>query len=155
MLTVREVPFVETIGEEEKDPLLPDKLQAEADGIMAWVVAGAVRWHKEGLGCPAEVDEATKAYRAEMDSIGAFIDECCEIGERLTATARDLYAAYGRWCDDFGEKPMSQKRLGTELSNRSMVSDRDGYTGRKVWRGIGLKASAPEASRKPNEPQRG
>lgn len=139
---MREVPFIETISDEEKDRDLPRKLEAEADGILAWIVAGAVRWYAEGLGCPAEVTAATNAYRSEMDSIGAFLAECCITGERMTALARDLYAAYTRWCEDAGEKPLSQRRLGTELKNRGCDnSTRCPHSDRTTWRGVGLRAS--------------
>jgi putative DNA primase/helicase len=141
---MREVPFVETIGDDERDARLPEKLQAEADGILSWILAGAVRWYAEGLGCPPEVAAATAAYRTEMDRIGAFLDEQCITGERLEASARDLYAAYTRWCESAGEKPLSQTRLGMELTNRSLERGRDSYSGRIIWRGIGLKTARRE-----------
>jgi putative DNA primase/helicase len=139
---MRVIPFIERIGDEEKDRDLPAKLQAEADGILAWVVEGCRLWRSEGLGMPEEVTQATDGYRVEMDSIGAFLGESVLYGERMQATARDLYVSYTTWCDDNGEKSLSQKRLGTCLSERGLKSDRDSYTGRKIWLGIGLKTSA-------------
>jgi putative DNA primase/helicase len=143
---MRLVPFNETIDEAEKDTDLSEKLEAEADGILAWIVAGAVRWHAEGLGCPDEVTSATADYRSEMDGVGAFLQECCEIAPSRTSTARDLYAAYTRWAEEAGEKPQSQKRLGNELRNRGLEQGRDSYSGRTTWPGIGLKptGSGPE-----------
>lgn len=143
---MREVPFIETIGDgtdgkpNERDPKLPARLQEEAAGVLAWIVAGAAKWYAEGLGCPPEVTNATNSYRSEMDAIGAFIDESCVTGDGLEATARELYAAYTKWAEDSGERPLSQTRFGTELGNRGMVSGRDSYTGRKTWSGIGLRA---------------
>jgi putative DNA primase/helicase len=139
---MRLVPFVETIGDEEKDRDLPAKLQAEADGILAWLVEGCGLWRGEGLGTPDEVAKATEEYRQEMDSIGAFLSECCEVNTSLQAAARDLYGAYTGYCEDVGEKPLSQKRLGAQLRERGLVSHRDSYSGRTIWRGIGLKATA-------------
>lgn len=137
---IRLVPFTETISDEEKDPRLLDKLKAEAAGILAWIVEGCMEWQRDGLGLPDEVKTATAGYRAEMDSIGVFLEECCLVGQRLQATAAELYAAYGDWCEDSGEHPLSQKRLGMQLTERRMVSDRCSYSGRKIWRGIGLKS---------------
>lgn len=136
---IRLIPFVETITDDEKDPGLLEKLKAEADGILAWIVEGCLEWQRDGLGLPDEVKTATAGYRAEMDSIGVFFEECCLQGDRLQATAADLYAAYSTWCEDSGEHPLSQKRLGMQLTERGMISDRCSYSGRKIWRGIGLK----------------
>jgi putative DNA primase/helicase len=147
---MRLVPFVEKIGPEEKDTALPDKLQAEADGVLAWVVEGCRLWLAEGLGEPAEVRDATKAYRQEMDTIGTFLDEATERRERdeisgLQVTgASILYAAYSKWVTDAGERPLSQKRLGTELARRGFVSDRCPQTDRKRWQGIALKVAGPD-----------
>jgi putative DNA primase/helicase len=135
---IRLIPFVETISDDEKDPRLLDKLKAEADGILAWIVEGCLEWQRDGLGLPDDVRDATSGYRAEMDSIGAFLDECCLEGERLQATAADLYAAYTTWCEDSGEHPLSQKRFGMQLAERGMATDRCSYSRRKIWRGIGL-----------------
>jgi putative DNA primase/helicase len=111
---LRVIPFVERITDEEKDPGLPAKLQAEADGILAWIVAGAVAWHANGLGAPVEVNAATLDYRAEMDSIGTFISECCIEGRNLKSYAADLYSAYKAWAASAGEHELSQKRARNE-----------------------------------------
>jgi putative DNA primase/helicase len=139
---MRLIPFVETIGEDEKDPALLEKLKAEADGILAWLVEGCLLWQSEGLGLPDEVAEATNVYRQEMDSIGAFLAEYCQFGAGLEASAKHLYAAYCAWCAEAGENPFSQKRLGAQLRERGLENERETFTGRKVWRGVGLKTGA-------------
>jgi putative DNA primase/helicase len=135
---IRVIPFIETIGEDEKDRTLPEKLKAEATGILAWIVTGAVRWHQKGLTLPPEVSDATKEYRKEMDSIGAFFSERCEDGEHKVY-ALELYSAYKSWAEATGEHPLSQKRLGTTLTERGYQSDRCSYSGRTIWTGIRLK----------------
>jgi putative DNA primase/helicase len=147
---MRMVPFVETISDDEKDSNLPAKLAEEVDGILAWIVAGSVAWHREGLNPPPEVNAATADYRTEMDSIGAFLADCCIEAEKLVSYAADLYAAYVKWCDRNGEHALSQKRLGTTLAERGYVSTRCGYSDRKMWRGIGLKAG--QTAETPNDP---
>jgi len=137
------IPFLETIGENERDPDLLEKLKAEAGGILKWIVDGAIAWYREGLGTPPEVVKATNEYRTEMDSIGAFIKDSCVEGDRLVSSAKDLYEAYCKWCNENGEHPLSQKRLGQALGERNYISDRGGAGGRKTWRGIGLKQLTP------------
>ncbi len=139
------VPFVETIPDEEKDSDLLSKLKAEADGILTWIVAGAVAWHRNGLAIPQEVVAATSAYRNEMDSIGAFLAERCVEGEKTVSYAANLYAAYSAWCAASGEHVLSQRRLGTTLAERGYISSRDSYSGRSMWTGIGLKAEVSSA----------
>jgi putative DNA primase/helicase len=133
---MRLIPFVESIGEHEKDPDLLDKLKAEADGILAWIVAGAVRWHREGLGTPPEVAAATHEYRTEMDTIGAFLGECCVEDKDAAVYATPIYETYRRWAEEHGERVESQKRFGTLLRERGYRSDRCSRTGRQVWYGI-------------------
>jgi putative DNA primase/helicase len=144
------VPFIETIADDERDSDLSDKLKSEADGILNWIVDGAIAWYRNGPGVPAEVTSATGDYRVEMDSIGAFIADCCMAGDKLLSYAKDLYQAYSRWCDENGEHSLSQKRLGTALAERGYVSERCSYSGLKKWRGIGLKST--QNTENPNDP---
>lgn len=74
---VKLIPFTETIPEDRQDRKLPEKLRAEAPGILAWAVRGCLDWQREGLGIPDEVRTATQAYRQEEDIVGQFIAECC------------------------------------------------------------------------------
>src|SRR2546425_283931 len=56
---VRLIPFAVTIPPEERVKDLAEQLQAEADGILSWMVSGAVEWKRFGLGDPESVTEAT------------------------------------------------------------------------------------------------
>ena len=62
---IRLVPFDVKIPQEERDKHLPEKLQSELPGILAWAVRGCVKWQEKGLGEPTEVLEATQEYREE------------------------------------------------------------------------------------------
>jgi len=139
------IPFAEKIDDDEKDRNLAEKLKAEADGILAWIVAGAVAWQRDGLSDPLEVVKATEAYRTDMDSVGLFVADNCIKGTDLKSYAADLYAAYTKFAIDAGEHPLSQKRLGTALAERGFKPDRCTYSNRRMWLGVGLKATkAPE-----------
>ena len=74
----------------EADRQLATRLQDEHEGILAWLVRGCLDWQQHGLGQPPEVTAATGEYRAEMDVVARFIDECCERGHRCTVRASDL-----------------------------------------------------------------
>jgi putative DNA primase/helicase len=58
---------------EERDQNLQEKLMAEAEGILAWAVAGAVAWYNGGLQEPAEITSVTEDYRKQSDVLVDFI----------------------------------------------------------------------------------
>ena len=136
---IRLVPFTVTISEDDQDKDLPAALLAEAPGILAWMVRGCLSWQHGGLGTPDEVIQATGDYQQEMDVIGDFILECCNTGPGASATAKELYQAYGGWAESNGEKrPLSQRAFGMSLTERGF--DRKPGTGNiSMWWGIGLK----------------
>jgi putative DNA primase/helicase len=136
---IRLVPFTETIPPAEQDRNLPDKLRAEASGILAWAIEGCLEWRREGLQAPEAVRQATGAYRAEMDVLGAFLRDCCELCAEYNVAAKDLYAAYKFWCEENGERPETQRRLGSRLTERGGFERyRGGSDGGHRWRGVQL-----------------
>jgi phage/plasmid-associated DNA primase len=47
-------------------------------GILRWIVDGAARYYREGLGDPpAEVQAATESYRQESDGLKDFLEDRC------------------------------------------------------------------------------
>lgn len=135
---IRLIPFSVTIPPEEQDRHLLDKLSAELPGILAWAVKGALEWQEKGLDAPPEVLEATEAYRSEMDVLGDFLAERCVTGPGVKATAAQLYKAYLSWCEENGEKPVSQRAFGLRLSERGFERKR-GTGNQHMWVGIALR----------------
>lgn len=131
---LRIVPF--TIRFENPDRTLAKKLEQELPGILNWALAGCLDWQRDGLPTPSIAERATINYRQEMDSLGAFLDECCHINQTCQIGATALYARYKNWGGD-----LSKKAFGTALAERSFVSGRfksGKDKGRKYWRGICL-----------------
>lgn len=60
---------------EERDHGLQDKLMAEAEGVLAWAVAGAVQWYQSGLQEPASITAVTNDYRKQSDALIDFLSE--------------------------------------------------------------------------------
>lgn len=137
-------------GDPRQDKRLPQKLLAELPGILAWAVSGCLTWRECGLGVPEEVRAATEAYRAEQDVLAAFINECCIINPLAKALAKDLYRTYVEWCEKNGERPMSQKFFGEQLSERGFERHR-GTGGYYNWRGIGILADLEYSGKRKGE----
>lgn len=136
---VRYIPFDFNLGKlppEAKDLDLPKKLRAEASGILAWLVAGCLAWQREGLKPPKEILEATEAYKVASDLLKTFLDETVLEAFQGSVSARAIYGRYTTWCEDYGERPMSQRRLGETLAERGFQREhtRSGW----VWMNIRL-----------------
>mgnify|MGYP001560364601 FL=1 len=133
---IKLIPFDVTIPEAERDKHLTEKLKAELPGILAWAVKGCLEWQREGLKTPDEVRNATNEYQGAMDTIGAFLGECCILTPEVKAKARDLYGVYREWCETGGEYALSQRSFGLRLTERGLerVKSSGNY-----WKGIGIK----------------
>ena len=130
------IPFTVTIPKAEQDRELRSKLLAEAEGILAWAVAGAVRWHREGLGKPPEVEQAGAAWRMESDQTARFIEACCVVGQFCSVRARVLYQTYRKWAEEVGERAQPETICFKRLAEQGF-SSRHTRTG-TVYDGIGL-----------------
>ena len=101
------------------DPYLIEKLKREADGIFRWCLEGLQRLLKNDY-------RFTISKRAERN-----LHEAMESGNNVipfmestgyirleantTATSRNLYQTYCRWCEDNAEKPMSARSFSGYL----------------------------------------
>jgi len=121
---LRLIPFIATIPEDRRDPLLPTKLKSELAGIFNWALQGWQKYQLHGFQTPVTVTAATSEYRQASDSIGTFIAECCEVDEIHTAASAELYRAYVSWCEEAGERARSQRDFGMRLAERGFESTR-------------------------------
>jgi putative DNA primase/helicase len=125
--------------EKPKDTDLPNKLKAEASGILAWLVEGCLDWQKYGLSTPDIVKNATLEYQAAEDIINLFVGDCCDQGANYWTPAEDLYREYRQWCDDAGIKPMTGTAFGTRIGKR-FTGERRKENDRKRARGyLGIR----------------
>jgi putative DNA primase/helicase len=77
---IKKVEWKAQIADSLKDKNLDSKLEAEASGILNWMLSGCMEWQRIGLDEPEAVKKATKEYRQNEDVLQQFIDECCERG---------------------------------------------------------------------------
>lgn len=121
---IRLIPFTQTIPEPERDPELGRKLAAEGPGVLKWLVEGCREFLRTGLAEPAIVRAGTEGYREEMDTIGAFLEECTKPGDRETAAA--LYAAYQLWTRRNGGYPLNHQHFAARLRDRGFEPQKSG-----------------------------
>ena len=101
------------------DVMLGEKLAAEVEGIVLWMLEGLHRLI--GQDFHFTISERT---RQNMDEIRRSDNNIMEFYESTGyirfekgtyASTRDLYIAYVQWCMDNAEKPLSEKTFSTQL----------------------------------------
>ena len=105
-------------NERKADKGLPEKLRAEASGILAWLVRGCLEWQEKGLRQAETVKWATKEYRESEDDIGRFIKSDCVTGPEYSTKFKGLYDAFELYCAETGSSVPNQKVFGQYLRRR-------------------------------------
>lgn len=145
---VKLVPFAATFSEEAKDLQMPEKLKAEAPGILRWCMEGLQKYLRAGRFPPCKAIElASKQYREECDLLGQFIGEECTTGPGFRATSRELYEAFRAWAADNGAVHIwTKKTFGMRMSERGFTEHRSNTA--RGWEGLYVNAEAPPTPRK-------
>ncbi len=123
------VPFAVTIPDAEQDRELTAKLRAEWPAILRWAVQGCLGWQQCGLGEPEVVRAATDGYRSDEDQIEQFIADRCMVGPSYQVRSSAIYKSYREWCDQQGERPLSQKKFSQRLEENG----REKYRSNGIW----------------------
>jgi len=121
---IRLIPFEVTIPEHERDGDLINKLVDELQGILVWAIKGCLQWQRDGLVAPKAISDAGREYRAEMDILGQFIADRCEVGQNSQVSAKALYTAYQSWATQSGETAVSQRKFGLAMTERGFSRKR-------------------------------
>ena len=112
------VPFTVQIPEHKVDKRLTLKLKREINAILNWAVEGYLLWRSTGLQEPQSIKDQRKEYRGEMDTLEAFVDECCIRETDSTVTAKALYQIYRDWASENNQYLMSNTKFGREMGKK-------------------------------------
>jgi putative DNA primase/helicase len=96
---VKMIPFQRWFAPHERDYDLDSKLTAEAEGIAAWAVRGAVEWYANGLGDPGVVQSAVKEYRETSDALAGFFPGVLEVDDAGSMNGNEAFNSYLDWCE--------------------------------------------------------
>ena len=131
------VPFNRYFTPEERDPDLQDKLAVEREGILAWLVRGAIAYQRTGLAPPEIVRTATSRYRDDEDKVRGFLSEACVLEEGSAVTKAELYDAYVLWSQEAGEEYLKKKSFGMRMGDVKGVAEGTLGTSRS-WKNLRL-----------------
>lgn len=80
------------------------------------MIRGARDCYEQGLGeVPSVVQCETADYFEEQDRVGAWVAECCLVGENFSDTSARLYQSYVDWAKRNHAEPISHIALTRTL----------------------------------------
>ena len=84
---------------EGPDKTLKKRLQSEAEGILAWLVEGAVTYYHDSLAPTKAISASVEDLFADSDPLYGFIDACVEPSTGDKVSSRGLYLAFKTHCN--------------------------------------------------------
>jgi putative DNA primase/helicase len=135
-------PFLFTIPKEERDRYFRQKwLMPELPGILNWMLAGLMDYHKQGLAPPAAVLEATEEYRKDMDVLGQWIDARLVSDPESILKRTELFRDYEIWSKANIGWHMTSIAFGREFASRKELGITEAFRdGERGWRGVMLRS---------------
>lgn len=142
---IRVIPFDVCISPEKRNKNLTNELLEECAGILKWGIDGAVAWAsdraqgQDGLRTPSCVSNRSADYQRDQDTVGAFIEECCEIGAAHKESSGSLFNTFESWARVNGVGSMSERAFASRLEEKNFKKSRDS-DGSRCRDGLRLKA---------------
>lgn len=141
------IPFTRNFSKDPdivKDANRGAKLEKEHEGILTWLVNGAIDYLNGGLRIPKVIEQARDEYKSDMDLLSEWKEECCVIGPNQVATNRELWESWKRFAEDRGELMYirNAKTLNKKIEARESVTrikDTMGIRGRGL-QGISVRS---------------
>lgn len=117
------VPFDRTFQSTEIDPGLFRALQAEASGILNWLLAGASKWINDGLVVPSRMSAVIDNYRCKDNPALAFFKTNIGLAEDPTAnlSMSSLYDKFVQWCEGGGLVPLPSRSFARFMRSQGVV----------------------------------
>ena len=80
-----------------------------------------------------------ETLRQDSDSIHAFIEKRCDLGEDCQVNKASLYNEYVQFCIDNGRESHKKHSFMRAMRSQGFQEDRDKKTREAIWKGIGFK----------------
>ncbi|MGW2559638.1 DNA primase family protein [Streptomyces sp. NPDC001514] len=132
----------------QRDSGLEDRLvDAEAAGILAWAVRGAVEWAAEGLADTARMRESVADYKRDSDPLDGFLESLYVLDDSAPGVlAKDVLAEYRTWASEQGEPVFKQAQtLNSALLERYPSLGKKHSKRGTVLTGIRMMTTAEQA----------
>jgi putative DNA primase/helicase len=109
---------LERRGDPDLRHRLRDGRQGQHEAVLAWLVAGAVRWYQANRvmpPLPGRVEADTLAWRAETDLVLAYWDDRLVAAAARHIASSDLFADFNDWLQHRGHHEWSDKLIAARF----------------------------------------
>jgi putative DNA primase/helicase len=145
---MRLIPFNVRFEKALQDMHLEQKLMQELPGILNWAVRGCLDWQKNGLPIPSAIQKATNDYRTEMDILGLWMSEHCEMDSTYEMRFDDAYDLFKPWAVANYKCDYSKIKFGKMLTERGFVKISRPH---RCYIGLALRSTLPKHRLKKHE----
>ena len=116
------------IPDDKKDSALEDKLFAERDGILMWMIEGARLFLTKGICISPSMRNDLLAYRGDSDLLGEFLSDTTLASNTVADKIEQklFYTRYRIWSSLNGTRYMSKKSLTQRLVERGYKESKSG-----------------------------
>ena len=132
------LPFQQSFKGTRCDPDLFEKLQTERDGILRWIVDGAVAYCRDGLNPPQVVRDATDEYFESEDIFEQWLADCCERNANVWEPPGLLFSSWKRYAETHNEKIGNTTSFGGRLATNGFTKANSKQYGGRAWLGLKL-----------------
>lgn len=127
------IPFNITIPEEERDPMLAQRIiSSELSGVFNWVLSGLHSLYDQGRFSDANViKEIIKEFKEESDSVLQFLKEYRYIPSKQSYYLyADIMSSYRDFCKANNLRPLGKPKFSKRLKKTGFLIERAGGGGK-------------------------
>lgn len=141
--------FNGTDPEHPADPTLRERIQFSRDGqheaVLAWLVAGAIRWYAEGRVMPKAPDQVrkdTNGWKANANQAIRFLDERYEAAPGHAVKTTEMYEDFKEWAEAHGIRKWGDQLFWSRAKQHDWFMSGDADKPNSVVRTSGWKVDS-------------
>ena len=134
------------ITQETQDSALRYRLGREVEGILAWIVNGAVLYYRSGLPESGRCRLMKETLLGKADTLRSFLEAATIADQSGTVQSSVLHMAYCDWMTSLGQPGMGSQRFSRDLQTRGYKKSTDSRHN-VIWKGLRLTDEPSTRSR--------
>lgn len=101
-------------------------IKEEGDGVLAWLIEGAIKYAQDGLPDYADATESLNDMWSDGDPVGDFLKTCVVRDPECRVFTGDLYSAYSHYVSANGLDLVSANKFGRDVTAKRIPTEKIG-----------------------------